>query len=37
VREIYLPLYLNPAPLLFTGRGTAELIKYCERLSVSVV
>jgi UDPglucose 6-dehydrogenase len=26
--EIYRPLYLNQAPLLFTGRRTAELTKY---------
>jgi UDPglucose 6-dehydrogenase len=26
--EVYRPLYLNQAPLLFTGRRTAELIKY---------
>jgi len=28
MREIYRPLYLNKAPLLVTGRRTAELIKY---------
>lgn len=28
MREIYRPLYLNKAPLMFTGRRTAELIKY---------
>ncbi|MEA3033243.1 MAG: UDPglucose 6-dehydrogenase [Sphingomonadales bacterium] len=28
VREIYRPLYLNKAPLLFTSRRTAELTKY---------
>ena len=28
MREIYRPLYLNKAPLLITGRRTAELIKY---------
>ncbi|HEX8481062.1 MAG TPA: UDP-glucose/GDP-mannose dehydrogenase family protein [Allosphingosinicella sp.] len=28
MREIYRPLYLNKAPILFTGRRTAELIKY---------
>jgi UDPglucose 6-dehydrogenase len=28
LREIYRPLFLNQAPLLFTGRRTAELIKY---------
>ncbi|WIJ26761.1 UDP-glucose dehydrogenase family protein [Devosia sp. RR2S18] len=26
--EVYRPLYLNQAPLLFTGRRTAELTKY---------
>jgi UDPglucose 6-dehydrogenase len=26
--EIYRPLYLNETPILFTGRETAELIKY---------
>src|SRR4030081_961998 len=26
--EIYRPLYLNQAPILYTGRRTAELIKY---------
>jgi UDPglucose 6-dehydrogenase len=28
VAEIYRPLYLNQAPILYTGRRTAELIKY---------
>ena len=28
IGEIYRPLYLNQAPLMFTGRRTAELIKY---------
>jgi len=28
VTEIYRPLYLNRSPILFTGRRTAELIKY---------
>jgi UDPglucose 6-dehydrogenase len=28
MREVYRPLYLNEAPLLFTSRRTAELIKY---------
>ena len=28
MREVYRPLYLNKAPLLITGRRTAELIKY---------
>jgi UDPglucose 6-dehydrogenase len=28
ITELYRPLYLNAAPILFTGRRTAELIKY---------
>jgi UDPglucose 6-dehydrogenase len=28
ITEIYRPLYLNQAPILYTGRRTAELIKY---------
>ena len=28
LREIYRPLFLNQAPILMTGRRTAELIKY---------
>lgn len=28
MRDIYRPLFLNEAPILFTGRRTAELIKY---------
>jgi UDPglucose 6-dehydrogenase len=28
MREVYRPLYLNKAPLMITGRRTAELIKY---------
>jgi UDPglucose 6-dehydrogenase len=28
VREVYRPLYLNKAPLLFTSRRTAEMVKY---------
>ena len=28
MREVYRPLYLNQAPILFTGRRTSELIKY---------
>ena len=28
MEELYRPLYLNQAPILFTGRRTAELIKY---------
>jgi UDPglucose 6-dehydrogenase len=28
LREVYRPLFLNQAPILFTGRRTAELTKY---------
>jgi len=28
MREVYRPLYLNKAPMMVTGRRTAELIKY---------
>jgi UDPglucose 6-dehydrogenase len=28
--ELYRPLYLNAAPILYTGRRTAELIKYAS-------
>jgi UDPglucose 6-dehydrogenase len=28
MREVYRPLYLNKAPLVFTSRRTAEMIKY---------
>ncbi|UVO51440.1 UDP-glucose/GDP-mannose dehydrogenase family protein [Sphingomonas sp. SUN019] len=28
MREVYRPLYLNESPIMFTGRRTAELIKY---------
>ncbi|QNQ09723.1 UDP-glucose dehydrogenase family protein [Sphingomonas alpina] len=28
MRDVYRPLYLNESPILFTGRRTAELIKY---------
>jgi UDPglucose 6-dehydrogenase len=28
MNELYRPLYLNQSPMLFTGRRTAELIKY---------
>jgi UDPglucose 6-dehydrogenase len=28
MNEVYRPLFLNKAPILFTGRRTAELIKY---------
>jgi UDPglucose 6-dehydrogenase len=30
ITEVYRPLYLNQAPLLFVGRRTAELIKYAS-------
>ena len=30
VAEIYRPLYLNAAPILYVGRRTAELIKYAS-------
>ncbi len=30
MREIYRPLVINAAPLLFTGRRTSELIKYAS-------
>jgi len=34
IAEIYRPLYLNQAPIMYTGRRTAELIKYGrQRLS----
>lgn len=32
MREIYRPLYLNKAPLMVTGRRTAELIKYAANV-----
>ena len=28
MRELYRPLFINETPILFTGRRTAELIKY---------
>ncbi len=28
MNELYRPLYLNAAPIVYTGRRTAELIKY---------
>src|ERR1051325_5117483 len=31
--ELYRPLYLNQAPILYTGRRTAELIKYAANRS----
>jgi UDPglucose 6-dehydrogenase len=30
VADLYRPLYLNAAPILYTGRRTAELIKYAS-------
>jgi UDPglucose 6-dehydrogenase len=30
MREIYRPLYINETPMLFTGRESAELIKYAS-------
>jgi UDPglucose 6-dehydrogenase len=30
MRELYRPLFLNETPILFTGRRTAELIKYAS-------
>ena len=34
--ELYRPLYLNQAPLVFTGRRTAELIKYAANAFLAV-
>ncbi len=34
--EVYRPLYLNQAPLLFTERRTAELIKYAANAFLAV-
>jgi len=34
--EVYRPLYLNQAPLLFTGRRTSELIKYAGNAFLAV-
>src|SRR5215210_3770235 len=36
LREIYRPLFLNQAPILFTGRRTAELIKYAANAFLAV-
>jgi len=36
LREIYRPLFLNEAPMLFTGRRTAELIKYAANAFLAV-
>jgi len=35
VAEIYRPLYLNQAPIMYTGRRTAELIKYAANASLA--
>jgi len=36
LREVYRPLFLNQAPILFTGRRTAELIKYAANAFLAV-
>ncbi|AGH49858.1 UDP-glucose-6-dehydrogenase [Sphingomonas sp. MM-1] len=36
MQEIYRPLYLNQAPLLFVGRRTSELIKYAANAFLAV-
>jgi UDPglucose 6-dehydrogenase len=36
LREVYRPLFLNEAPMLFTGRRTAELIKYAANAFLAV-
>jgi UDPglucose 6-dehydrogenase len=36
VREIYRPLFLNRAPILLTGRRTAELTKYAANAFLAV-
>jgi UDPglucose 6-dehydrogenase len=36
LREIYRPLFLNRAPILFTGRRTAELTKYAANAFLAV-
>src|ERR687890_143170 len=36
LREIYRPLFLNKAPILFTGRRTAELTKYAANAFLAV-
>jgi UDPglucose 6-dehydrogenase len=36
MREVYRPLYLNAAPILFTGRRTAELTKYAANAFLAV-
>src|ERR687893_2964394 len=34
--ELYRPLYLNAAPIVFTARRTAELIKYAANAFLAV-
>jgi UDPglucose 6-dehydrogenase len=36
LRDIYRPLFLNRAPILFTGRRTAELTKYAANAFLAV-
>ena len=36
LREIYRPLFLNRAPILITGRRTAELTKYAANAFLAV-
>jgi UDPglucose 6-dehydrogenase len=36
LKEIYRPLFLNRAPILFTGRRTAELTKYAANAFLAV-
>ena len=36
MREVYRPLFLNEAPLLFTSRRSAELIKYAANAFLAV-
>jgi UDPglucose 6-dehydrogenase len=36
LREVYRPLFLNQAPILFTGRRTAELTKYAANAFLAV-
>ena len=36
MQDVYRPLYLNQAPLVFTGRRTSELIKYAANAFLAV-
>ena len=36
MKEVYRPLFLNKAPILFTGRRTSELIKYAANAFLAV-